>query len=85
MEFILSGLGLMIITQIWKWLISKLGVETGKYLVHGVLFVTCLVYALLNYWGLWREASVVLFSIWTTASGAYEVSKTIIGKIMSEE
>ena len=85
MEFILSGLGLMIITQIWKGLISRLGVETSKYLVHGVLFVTCLVYALLNYWGLWREASVVLFSIWTTASGAYEVSKTIIGKIMSEE
>jgi len=80
-----EGFILMVLTQIWKWIVNKFGVETGRVLIHIMLFGVSLIYACVTQWGSWKALSITLGGMWTTAAGSYEVLKTIITPITGKK
>ena len=78
-----EGFILMVVTQIWKKIAEKFGVETGRFMIHCFLFAVCLIYSGLRHFGYWDLFGEELIGIWTTASGSYEVLKTIIEKVIN--
>lgn len=79
-----EGFILMVFTEIWKRIVKKFGIEMSRVIIHTVLFGVCLIYAILKYFGYWDVMGVTLIGIWATASGLYEITKTIIERVVSQ-
>lgn len=78
MNLILPGFLLMLITQIIKIIAKKFGIEWTRIIVHTFLFAISLIYGLLKYYGYWETFFTAFVGIWVTASGTYEILKTIL-------
>lgn len=75
----------MVVAQIWKKLAQKFGVETGRFIMHLSLFTIAFIYSALQYFGYWQLFGTTLIQIWATASGLYEIAKTIIEKVIQQK
>lgn len=85
MEIIVPSFVLLLVTQIWKFLTDRLGVEKSRLLIHGFLFGMSLIVAGLKYWGIWDSFASSLISLWAMASGEYEILKTIFKSIVGKK
>lgn len=70
----IEGIILSFAMQVWKWLTGKFGVETSRKIVHCILGGVSLIIAILQYWGNWWLLLTDWGTMWTTASGFYEVA-----------
>jgi len=69
----LQGFVLMLLTQIYKWLCKKFGVELTGYFIHTFVLVIALIYSIWEFYGKPTEILTNFSTIWITAAGSYEV------------
>jgi len=85
MDVILPSFILLLITQAWKWVTNKFGMEKSKLLIHGFLFLVSLIVACLKYWNLWDIWAAQFISLWAMASGEYEILKAVIEGVIGKK
>lgn len=83
---LLVGAVIALLTEVYKWIVGKLGVEKGHVVIYVGVFILCLAWALFKQYNVVKpETYLVIGQVFAAALAFYEVViKWVVGNVFKK-